>query len=180
MSSLNMYISTPYSSYMAKRAVNESLNKRLEWAIFTVFFCSVPYLLRLTFSYVYDDLDKFFISEVDILFYCIAVMAALMAEIKKLKKLPFNVGEGAFYTLLTIYIVALFFGVWFSFDFEHQIIILKERCFEITNDSKKLDEAIKSLEVYEAKKFKLFLASIPTSIITTILSYKVLFKVNNG
>jgi hypothetical protein len=163
---------------MAKRPVNEILTKKVEWFLFIVIFCSAPYLLRVVFSFTYDELDKFYISEVDVFFYCIAVMAALFADIKKLKKIPYNLGEGVFYCCLTLYIVGLFFGVWFSFDFEHQIITLREQCFDHLQDKLNIDEIFKKVEEYETKKFKLFLASMPVAIITTILSYKVLFKVN--
>lgn len=135
--------------------------------------------MRLLFSFVWsDELDGFYISEIDIFFYCIAVMVALFSEIKNLKKIPYDLGLEVFYGLLMLYIIALFFGVYLSMEFEHHILLLKHRCLESLKSYSSPDEIFESITNIEDKKFHLYLASILAAILTTILSYKTLFKVN--
>jgi hypothetical protein len=159
--------------------VNIKLTKKVAWVLYVIVFCIAPYLLRLLLSFVWsDELEGFFISEMDLFCFCIAVTVALFAEIRNLKKVPFNLGKEVFHGLLMLYIISLFVGIFFSLEFEHRITVLRTQCYELPKMVSDTDNMLKSLNNLESKKLVLFLGSILAAIMTTVLSYKTLFKRN--
>ena len=169
---------------LMSRKVNDILSKKFRWFFFVVVFCIIPYFIRIGFSVSWNDqLEGFYISEMDILCFCIAVMVHLFSELNELNKLPLDLEQNVVQGILMLYIIGLFAGVYFSLDFEHNIIFYKDKYIEALVKQRPTNEIRDILDIkngIESKKFTLWFISCFVGLMTPFLSYKILFHKENA
>lgn len=162
-----------------ERKIDHKLTKKMEWVLFVVIFCIAPYMLRLILCFAWrEELEGFYVSEMDLFSFSLAVSVALFAEIKNFEKLPWDLGEGVFYGFLMFYVITLFVGIGYSLEYEHRLVILKEEYKEILKIGGKTKEVVDTISLMEIKKLRLYLGSILAAITTAVSSYRIIFKIN--
>jgi len=164
---------------MAK-TVNKKLDRLIQWVVFILVFSAFPYLLRLfLFWFWRKEVPTFYIAELDIYAFSIAVLIALFSELKKLKKLPYDLSNTVCDGILMFYmaIIVMFIGI--SLNVEHDIIKLHEKKDSLLKIGVNTESILEEMKILEFTVFRLYLVSIFFAFLTTFVSYKTLFHPDN-
>jgi len=160
--------------------VNVNRSKKFSWAIYVLAFCVAPYLIRLYLYIIWhSEVPGFFISEMDLFAFCIAVIVHLHSEVHRLNKIPKDLEKSVFQVFLVLYIVLLFVFIYTSLDFEHSINVYRDEYEKALRECKDSVHFETLKQSTEDLKLYLFLTSILFGVLTPIFCYKTLFHEKN-